>query len=261
MCRRIRRLAHAIAHNKVGGDPRYTGLLAWSGFDYHSGFSTGFQGREVLRPGGHLPHPQAGGGHLPVPGRPPPAPGHRARLLLRPGAGVAPGAGGPGHGLFQLRAGGGLPGRRARRHAVAGPATASPTLPTRLRSSTWSSAPAGPSCAWTVTWANTWPSPAVSPRPPTGTSCTLQADDTELVADGGGPDPGRVRRRRPLRRPPALCGRRGHLRPGRPGRAHRRQPLRLRRRRRGRGGRPAPWPASPARSASRPPTSASAPQR
>jgi beta-galactosidase len=37
-------LAHAIAHNKVGGDPRYTGLLAFSGFDYLSGFKTGFEG-------------------------------------------------------------------------------------------------------------------------------------------------------------------------------------------------------------------------
>ena len=36
-------LAHAIAHNKVGGDPRYTGLLAWSGFDYQSGVKTGFE--------------------------------------------------------------------------------------------------------------------------------------------------------------------------------------------------------------------------
>ena len=33
-----------MAHNKVGGDARYTGLLAWSGFDYHSAFGTGFEG-------------------------------------------------------------------------------------------------------------------------------------------------------------------------------------------------------------------------
>ena len=37
-------LDYAMAHNKVGGDARYTGLLAWSGFDYHSAFGTGFEG-------------------------------------------------------------------------------------------------------------------------------------------------------------------------------------------------------------------------
>ncbi len=37
-------LDYAIAHNKVGGDARYTGLLAWSAFDYHSAFGTGFEG-------------------------------------------------------------------------------------------------------------------------------------------------------------------------------------------------------------------------
>ena len=34
----IQAFAHAIAHNKVGGDPAYAGLLAWSGFDYYSTF-------------------------------------------------------------------------------------------------------------------------------------------------------------------------------------------------------------------------------
>jgi beta-galactosidase len=37
-------LAHAMAHDKVAADPRYCGLLAWSGIDYHSGIATGFEG-------------------------------------------------------------------------------------------------------------------------------------------------------------------------------------------------------------------------
>jgi beta-galactosidase len=34
----IQAFAHAMAHNKVAGDPAYAGLLAWSGFDYYSTF-------------------------------------------------------------------------------------------------------------------------------------------------------------------------------------------------------------------------------
>ena len=37
-------VAHAIAHEKVARDDRYTGLLAWSGIDYQSGIKTGFDG-------------------------------------------------------------------------------------------------------------------------------------------------------------------------------------------------------------------------
>jgi beta-galactosidase len=35
---------YVIAHNKVAGNPGYAGLLAWSGFDYHSGFGSGERG-------------------------------------------------------------------------------------------------------------------------------------------------------------------------------------------------------------------------
>ena len=43
----IQALAHAMAHNKVAGDPAYAGLLCWSGFDYYSTFRFHHQSLKV----------------------------------------------------------------------------------------------------------------------------------------------------------------------------------------------------------------------
>lgn len=43
----IQALAHALAHDKVAGDKRYAGLLAWVGIDYYSGFRGQDRGLKV----------------------------------------------------------------------------------------------------------------------------------------------------------------------------------------------------------------------
>ena len=112
---------HAQAHDIAQADPRYAGLIAWAAFDYASLMGPGGQSVKCGRRRRRLPGGQAGRRHLPVPGRPEGPAGHRPRVLLGPGARISPAGPGSGrHARQQLRAGGGLRGRRARRHRPPG---------------------------------------------------------------------------------------------------------------------------------------------
>ena len=252
-------MAHAIAHNKVGGDPRYTGLLAWSGFDYLSGVKTGF---ECVKYGGLVDVFR-----IPKPG----AAIYRAQVDPRGGRSSSP--------PFTSTSGRARPrpGRAAMvcsncerveayldgdHFATLWPDRERfPTFPTPLRSSSSPSKIGQPELRLDGYLGQHLAISRSFASDPAGDRLSLQADDAELVADAvdatrvffaatdrfGAPRPfvgGEVPFR--LDGPGVLIG----DNPFAFGDA---------------GGAGAVWartgPGSPARSASRPPTSASAPQR